>query len=141
LVHASGRWYLVAWDVEAGDWDMLRADQVRPPLRRGSRFKARPDPQDDPTGFVQRRLGTEFWQCRARVTLHAPAERVIARVLPPVVIESVDERICIANIGSDSAHELALWVRMIDEDFELDPRSELATEVHNLARRYDKAAG
>jgi predicted DNA-binding transcriptional regulator YafY len=140
LVHASGRWYLVAWDAEAGDWDMLRVDQVRPPVRRGSRFKARSDPEGDLTGFVQRRLGTEFWQYRARVTLHAPAERVIARVPPAVVVEPVDAKTCIANVGSDSAHELAFWVGMIDEDFELDPQSELATEVRKLARRYAKAA-
>ena len=141
LVHASGRWYLVAWDAEAGDWEMLRVDRVRPPVRRGSRFKARSDPEGDLTGFVQRRLGTEFWQYRARVTLHAPAERVIARVPPAVVVEPVDNRTCIANVGSDSAHELAFWVGMIDEDFELDPRSELADEVRKLARRYAKAAG
>jgi predicted DNA-binding transcriptional regulator YafY len=141
LVHAGGRWYLVAWNVEAGDWDMLRVDQVRPTVRRGPRFKARRDPDGDLTEFVQRRLGTEFWQYRARVTLHAPAERVIARVPPAVVVEPVDDRTCIANVGSDSAHELAFWVGMIDEDFELDPRSELATEVRKLARRYAQAAG
>ena len=136
LVHAGGRWYLVAWNVDAGEWDMLRVDHVRPPVRRGSRFKGRPDPEGDLSGFVQRRLGTEFWQYRARVTLHAPAERVIARVPPAVVVEPVDDHTCIANVGSDSAHELALWVAMIDEDFELDPRSELATEMRKLARRY-----
>ena len=47
---------------------------------------------------------------RARVKVHAPAERVAARVPPAVVVEAIDERSCFANVGSDTPHDLAFWL-------------------------------
>jgi hypothetical protein len=74
------------------------------------------------------RLGTDSakWRFRARVKVHAPAERVGARVPPAVVVEAIDAQTCFADVGSSSVHQLALWLTMIDEDFELEGAPELA---------------
>ena len=140
LVHTRGRWYLVAWDVDRNDWRTFRADRIQPREHRGPRFRARPDPGGDLIAYIEKGLGTATWRYRARVKVHAPAEQVAARVPPAVVIEPIDADSCLANVGSDSPHDLALWVGMIDADVEVDPGSELAREFGKLAERYARAA-
>ena len=46
-----------------------------------------------------------------------------------------------ANVGSDSAHELALWLALLDADFEAGEDRELAKELRQLANRLTRAAG
>jgi hypothetical protein len=41
-------------------------------------------------------------------------------------VEELDEHSCIANVGSDSPRMLALWVGMIDMEFEVQDGTELA---------------
>lgn len=141
LVHTRGRWYLVAWDPDRDDWRTFRADRITVRSPNGSRFTPREPPGGDVVGYLERVLGTAVWQYRERVTVHAPAERVAQRVPPSVVVEPVDQRRCHVHVGSDSPHQLALWVGMIDEDFEVDPGSALAEQVRSLAERYRRAAG
>src|SRR5690625_3851006 len=44
LVAWTGRWYLVAWDVEREDWRTFRIDRLRPRIPLGKRFAPRPLP-------------------------------------------------------------------------------------------------
>jgi len=141
LVHTRGRWYLVAWDLDRAGWRTFRADRMEPSAHTGPRFAVRADPDDDLAAYVERGLGQATWQHRARVRVHAPADHVIARVPPAVIVEAIDEQTCYANVGSDSAHDLALWLGLIDADFEAGADRELAAELRQLAARYTRAAG
>lgn len=58
---------------------------------------------------------------------------------PAVIVEAVDEHTCYANVGSDNAHQLALWLGLIDSDFEAGTDRDLAREVGHLADRYTRA--
>jgi predicted DNA-binding transcriptional regulator YafY len=140
LIHTRGRWYLVAWDLDRADWRTFRADRMAPSAHTGPRFAPRADPDHDLASYIERRLGQATWQHRARVKIHAPAEHVIARVPPAVIVEAIDERTCYANVGSDNAHQLALWLGLIDADFEAGADRDLAREVRQLADRYARAA-
>ena len=140
LVHTHGRWYLVAWDLGRDDWRTFRVDRMRPRSHPGPRFRRREDPGGDLAAYVERTLGQSMWDYRARIKVHAPAERVAARVPPAVVVEAIDERSCFVNVGSDTAHDLAFWLAMIDEDFEAGDHPELADELRALAERYLRAA-
>jgi predicted DNA-binding transcriptional regulator YafY len=141
LIHTRGRWYLVAWDLDRSDWRTFRADRMEPSAHTGPRFAARADPDDDLAGYVERGLGQATWQRVARVKIHAAADHVIAHVPPAVIVEAIDEHTCYANVGSDSAHDLALWLGLIDADFEAGADRELADELRQLAARYRRAAG
>jgi predicted DNA-binding transcriptional regulator YafY len=141
LVHTRGRWYLVAWDVDRDDWRTFRVDRMRPRAHTGPRFTRRTDPGGDLTRFVQLGLGSATWRYRARVKVHAPAAEVIGRVPPAVIVETIDERTCFANVGSDSAHELALWLALLDADFDASHDPELAEQLRGLADRFTRAAG
>jgi hypothetical protein len=73
-----------------------------------------------------------------RVKIHAPAEHMIALVPSAVMVEAIDAHTSFANVGSDNAHELALWLGLIDADFEAGDDPELADQ---LRRRCARAAG
>ena len=114
---------------------------MRPRAHPGPRFRRREDPGGDLAAYVERTLGQAMWDYRARVKVHAPAERVAARVPPAVVVEAIDERSCFVSVGSDTPHDLAFWIAMIDEDFDAHEHPELAAELRALAERYLRAAG
>ena len=138
LIHTRGRWYLVAWARD--DWHTFRADGMTLSSHTGPRFASRADPDGGLALYVERSLGQVYWHHRARIKVHAPAERVAARVPPAVIVEAIDEHSCFANVGSDSAHDLALWIGLIDADFEVGGDRELADAVRGLADRYARAA-
>jgi len=140
LVHASGRWYLVAWDVERDDWRTFRVDRMRLRAHEGARFARRADPGGDAADYVRRGLRDATWKHRARVTVHAPAAEVAARVPADVVVEVLDEASCAVHVGSDSPRQLALWLGLIDADFAAGHDPALARELRLLADRYLRAA-
>lgn len=141
LAHAGRRWYLVAWDVDRADWRTFRVDRVELRTPTGPRFAVREPPDGGFSAYLTRTLAVATWQYRARVTVHAPAE-VIARRMPAgVTIEPVDAETCAISVGSDSPHVLAMYLAMLDADFELVDAPELATELRLLAERLVRAAG
>jgi predicted DNA-binding transcriptional regulator YafY len=139
LVHTRGRWYLVAWDVDRDDWRTFRADRMQPRAGAGARFTPRSDPEGDLVGYVERGVGSAMWRHRARVRVHAPARRIAARVPPAVIVEEIDEHTCFANVGSDSAHDLAMWLALLDADFDASHDAELAGELRRLGDRLRRA--
>ena len=139
LAHTRGRWYLVAWDVDRDDWRTFRADRIRPRTPNGPRFAPRAVPDRDLVARLERGLGAATWRYRARVTVHAPAGVVASRLPAAVAVEAVDEHRCFADVGSESPRLLALWLGMIDADFEVDDCPELADQLRTLADRYSRA--
>jgi predicted DNA-binding transcriptional regulator YafY len=139
LVHERGRWYLVAWDADRQDWRTFRADRVRPRAPTGPRFTPREPPGGDLETYLLRGVGAATWRYRARVRVHAPAAAVAGRVPPAVLVEAVDDRSCIVSAGSDTPHMLALYLGMLDADFEVDEPPELVERLRTLANRYRRA--
>src|SRR3954454_5824574 len=114
---------------------------MQPRAHPGARFRPRSDPGGDLVRYVERAVGSAMWRHRARVRVDAPAGQVVARVPPAVIVEAIDEHTCFANVGSDTAHALALWLGLIDADFEAGDDAELSHELRPLAARYSRAAG
>ncbi|WP_116046121.1 helix-turn-helix transcriptional regulator [Amycolatopsis palatopharyngis] len=139
LVHARGRWYLVAWDVGRADWRTFRADRIRLRIPNGPRFVLREDPGGDVADYVSRGLATAPWQLRARITVHAPAAVVRQKVPSVVSVEVVDENTCVITAGSDSPQFLVHYLVQLDADFEVTEPAELVEYVRKLARRFQRA--
>jgi predicted DNA-binding transcriptional regulator YafY len=140
LVVWGRRWYLLAWDVDRGDWRTFRVDRITPKTPTGPRFKPRTLTDDDAASYVQRSAGRATWRYRARIRIHAPASQVRA-LLPLAVDVSPDgpDR-CIIEAGSDTPHQLALYVGLLDTDFEILEPPDLAEAFLRLAERYNRAA-
>jgi len=140
LVVWGRRWYLLAWDVERESWRTFRVDRISPRTPTGPRFRPRTLSDDEASQFVQRSTGTATWRYRARIRVHAPVDQVRA-LLPLAVDVSADgpDR-CIIEAGSDTPHQLALYVGLLDRDFEVLEPPDLAEAFVRLAERYQRAA-
>ncbi|MEU7478790.1 WYL domain-containing protein [Lentzea sp. NPDC042327] len=136
LVHARGRWYLVAWDVARQDWRTFRADRVRPRVPAGPRFTPRELP--DLETHLAQGLATAAWRWRTTVLVHAPAAEIAARV-PAALVEAVDERTCRVTAGSDTPQVLAVHLGMLDAEFEVDGPPELVQHLGKTADRFRNA--
>jgi predicted DNA-binding transcriptional regulator YafY len=139
LVHDRGRWYLVAWDVDRQAWRTFRADRIQPHSPTGPRFVPRELPGGDVVTYLLRGVGSATWRYRAQVRVHAPAAQVAGRLPPAVLVEAVDKRSCIINVGSDTPQMLAVYLGMLEVDFEVDGPPELVEQLGTLADRYRRA--
>ena len=88
---------------------------------------------------MARGAGEATWRYRARVTVHAPAAYVRARLPIPVEVQSLGEDQCAFEPGSDDPAMLALYLGMLDADFEIVDAPELVDALRKLTKRYQRA--
>jgi predicted DNA-binding transcriptional regulator YafY len=138
LVTWGRRWYLLAWDLDRGDWRTYRVDRLEPRVT-GPRFLPRELP-DDPAAYVSRGVSAAAWRYQARVKVHAPAAVIVERITPAVgIVEPVDDNTCILATGADSVDTVVVWLGMLGADFEVSEPPELVARIRALADRYDRA--
>jgi hypothetical protein len=90
-------------------------------------------------GYLLRGVGRATWRFRARVTVHAPATAIADRLPPAVVIQPLDQRSCVVEVGSDTPQMLAVHLGMLGADFEVHDPPELVEQLGALADRYRRA--
>ena len=140
LAHMGRRWYLVAWDVDGGDWRTFRVDRLSPRIPTGPRFTPREPPAGDLAGFVAEGTGSAMWRRHFRIRLHAAAEVVRPLLPPPVRVEPIDDHSCVMTAGSDTLDLAAVYVGILDVDFDVIEPPELVAHLRKLADRYLRAA-
>lgn len=141
LAYLGRRWYLEAWDIGKGDWRTFRVDRIELHPPTGRRFVAREPPEGDLAARLARGVGQATWRYRARVKVLAPAGEVAARLPAAIPVEALDEHTCAVDVGSDTPHMLAVYLGMLDADFEVTEPAELVAHVRRLADRYRRAIG
>ena len=139
LVATGRRWYLLAWDVDRDDWRVFRLDRMADVTATTWRFRPRNHP--DPAGHVQRAVSTAPYNVRARVRVHAPAERVRA-VVPAAAgtVTPLGDDSCLLETGADRAEVLAVHLGWIGATFEVLEPPALVTAVAELADRLTRSA-
>jgi predicted DNA-binding transcriptional regulator YafY len=141
LVHTGRRWYLVAWDVDRCDWRTFRADRITPRIPTGPRFAPREPPDPDLAGYVTRGAGWAVWQQQARIRLHTSAAAIAHRITPAMgTVEPIDDDHCEFRTGGDTLRVLALYLGLLDVDFDVLDPPELMEEVRAVGKRYLRAA-
>ncbi len=137
------KWYLVAWDTERGDWRTFRVDRIEPRTPTGPRFVPRELPEGgDIAAYVARGVSAAGFRFRARVIVHAPAAVVAARVNPAIgVVEPIDDHSCLLVTGADSVETVAVYLGLLDADFNVSEPPELIARLRMLADRYHRAYG
>ncbi|WP_370349120.1 helix-turn-helix transcriptional regulator [Catenulispora sp. EB89] len=140
LVHRRQRWYLFAWDLERADWRTFRADRISPTGPPGPRFTPRPTPPDSEIATrVDSGVARAPWRYTARVIVHASADHVRARIPTPIEIEELAADRCAFEPGSDDPDRLALYLGMLEADFEVVDAPELAAALERVIARYRRA--
>jgi predicted DNA-binding transcriptional regulator YafY len=142
LVHTGRRWYLVAWDVNRGDWRTFRVDRVGTVTESGAPFAARPPPDEDLARYVSKGAAVAAYPVRARVVLLAPLARA-AEALPPQYghLESLDAGRCVATLGGRTYKDIVIWLGYLGLEFEVLEPPGLIAELRTQAQRYARAAG
>jgi len=137
LINWQRRWYLVAYDLESHEWRAIPVARIDQAVLGTRRFAPRRPPDDDLVGFVVREIASTGWKVRARITVLAPADVVIARINPTVgVVEPVDERTSVLITGADTLETVAIYVSMLGMDFRVDGPPELVGHLRVLGERY-----
>jgi predicted DNA-binding transcriptional regulator YafY len=143
LVSWGRKWYLVAWDADRGDWRTFRVDRIEPRTPTGPRFAPRALPDDgDVAAYVARGVSAAGFRFQTRVTVHAPADVVTARIHPAVgVVEPIDDHSCVLATGADSVDTVAVYLGLLNVDFDVTGPPELIARLRTLADRYHRACG
>ena len=141
LVHTGRRWYLVAWDLDRGDWRTFRVDRIERAPTTDRRFVPRDPPAKDMVAYVSRGVSAVRDRHQASIVLHAPLEEVSDRVPPAYgTLEALDANRCLLRTGSDWLAGLAVYVADIGVDFEVLEPPELIDQVRRLADRFGRAS-
>ncbi|GAA2611949.1 WYL domain-containing protein [Dactylosporangium fulvum] len=141
LVTWGGRWYLIGWDLDRGDWRTYRVDRMAPRSPNGPRFTPRQLPAPDVAAFIAERFeGQDPFPCRGSVILQAPAAAVEEWVRGQAIVEVVTPERCRVTMGSWSWTGLAAWFGMFDVDLEIVGPAELRSAAEMLAGRFARAA-
>ncbi|MDR2983410.1 MAG: YafY family transcriptional regulator [Nocardiopsaceae bacterium] len=147
LVSTGYRWYLMAFDVERGEWRTFRVDRIAASAEAGGRFVPRESP--DPAAFVARAVTSAPYRYQARILVHAPAQVVaeeFSRTSGVVTDAGPDE--CLLTTGADSLNLLTFHLAALGADFTVLEPQELidfvrvtAEQLAHVAQRSEDAAG
>jgi predicted DNA-binding transcriptional regulator YafY len=134
MVTTARRWYLMARDVDRGDWRTFRLDRMREVAATTWRFRQREHP--DPVAYVQRSVTAAPYRHLARVRVHARPEQV-RELVPPQVGRVEDDRDgwCLLVVGGDELEWLAVHVARLGFAAEVLEPPELREAAARLARR------
>ncbi|MDA2811334.1 YafY family protein [Nocardiopsis sp. RSe5-2] len=141
MVHVSGRWYLLAWDVDRDDWRVFRLDRIVDPLSRGPRFRPR-TPPDDAATYVAKSISSSPYSHTARILLHAPEAEVTQRISPLVgVLTALDDGTCELRTGAHGWETLAIHLAFLGFEFTVLEPKELVGYLRDLGDRIGRAVG
>ncbi|PFG34536.1 helix-turn-helix transcriptional regulator [Sanguibacter antarcticus] len=143
VVTSHGRWYLVAWDLDADGWRIFRTDRITLRTPNGPRFTPREVPGGEVRSFVSAQFKgarrADVWPCLGTAVLDLPA----AAVLPFVgdgSVEALGHDRCRITVGSWSWVALAASLGRFGAVVTGVEPPELVDAFSLLAVRYAEAA-
>ena len=143
IVAREGRWYLIAWDLDADDWRTFRLDRLRPRIPTGPAFTPRELPaKDAATYLAARSKGSaceDRWPCVGEVILRLPA-REVEPFIGDGTLEEIDAESCRITVGSWSWIGVIASVARFDAPFEVVGPEALREAAGVLAGRIAGAA-
>ncbi|MFC4947243.1 helix-turn-helix transcriptional regulator [Pseudonocardia sp. GCM10023141] len=142
LVTSHGFWYLVAFDVQRGDWRTFRVDRVDDPVPTRHRFPPRELPDADVAEFVRRAIMAAPARYRVVATVAAPADVVLAGVprLLRTRVTAIDAGSCTVALASDSLDALVGDLAAVGAPFLLDAPADVRSHLRERGRQLIAAA-
>ncbi len=144
LLTRAGRWYLVAWDLDRGDWRTFRVDRIDLRTPDGPRFTPRELPGGgDVETFVAARskgsAGADRWPCRGEVVLHLPYAEV-APYVDPGAAQAIGPDRTRLRVGAWSWAGLVASLGRFGAELDVVGPPALRRELAASAERYLRAA-
>ena len=142
VVARQGRWYLLAWDLEADDWRTFRLDRMQPRIPTGPSFTPRPLPAADAQTYLAARAKgstTEDRWPRVGVVVIALPAREIAPWVENGELEELDDGSCRVTVGSWSWVGVLASVARFNAPFTVMGPEPLRAAAGMLAGRFAAA--
>ena len=144
LITRGGRWYLLGFDLDRGDWRTYRADRIAPLIPTGPRFAPREVPGGDVSTFINGLFkgssdGADAWPCTGTVELALPASRV-APFAHDGIVEALGPERCRLTLGAWSWIGIAAAIARYDCDVLTVAPPDLAQAFRALSERFADAA-
>lgn len=144
VVAREGRWYLLAWDLDADDWRTFRLDRLSPRVPTGPRFTPRPLPAADAQTYLAARAkgsdAEDRWPCIGELVLELPAREVAHWIGRDGTVEEVGDGSCRVTVGSWSWVGILASIARFDAPFTVIGPSALADAADALAARFAAAS-
>lgn len=143
LVSTGRRWYLVAYDLDRGDWRTFRVDRVDDPFATGARFAPRSLPTGSAAEYLRQSMYRRQETYELVVTFEGEASVVGAKVPGWLgVPEPLGEGRCRlrASVG-DAVEWMAVRLAMTGVEFRVEEPAELVSAVRELGGRLVRATG
>jgi predicted DNA-binding transcriptional regulator YafY len=140
LVSLGRRWYLIAWDLDRGDWRSFRVDRLTAPAPTGARFRPREIPGGDPVAWMRSRLATISGRYDVSVVFQAPSATVASFVGHWATVEEIDDTSCRMRMNVDDLN-WPVWILVgLGADFTVESPPELSTHVRAAAETLRRGA-
>jgi predicted DNA-binding transcriptional regulator YafY len=143
VVYSGHRWYLVAFDLDRGDWRTFRLDRIKGRVRDAGRGHRRTVPGGDPAAYVQQQLGRRAWEdaVPGRVRLGLAAERATRRIPARyATVEPDGDDACIVSTRGSWSQEFLVWMALLDAPMEVLDPPELVDAARSMVARLAAAA-
>ncbi|MWV29544.1 helix-turn-helix transcriptional regulator [Rathayibacter iranicus] len=140
LVNTVRRWYLVAFDIDAGEWRTYRVDRVSEVQVMDFPARSHEFPGRNVEEWVTGQLAAGWQQVTATVRVHAPREAVSRWVAPAWgVVEEESPGVTIVRAGADTYESIARWLLLVQSDIDVIEPDELRVAFRRVARQADRA--
>ena len=140
LVTLASRWYLVAFDVDRGDWRTFRVDRVADPVPSRNTFTPRPLPAEDLVAYIRERIASMRTVHHVELVVHAPLERVRSLARWAAVTATSDPDRTLLTMDTDSLDWPVLALSSLECEFEVVGPPELAVRLRECAERFARCA-
>jgi predicted DNA-binding transcriptional regulator YafY len=129
LVSLGRRWYLVAWDLDRGDWRSFRVDRLSGPALTGARFRPRDLPGADPVAWLRSRMASIPNKYDVSVVVEAPAEVARSFLGNWGIVEEVTDGSCRMRMSVDDLGWPTMTLGVLGRPFVIESPQELRDQV------------
>jgi predicted DNA-binding transcriptional regulator YafY len=140
LVALGRRWYLVAYDLDRGDWRSFRLDRLDAPRATGARFAQRSLPGGDAAEFVRAGITSRHPTHHVAAEVRAPADDVRARIGQWSTVEPTGKGSCRVRMEADDLSWPALALGAVGAEFTVLSPPELRELLSDWSGRFGRAA-
>ncbi len=141
MVNLGRRWYLVAWDLDRGDWRTFRVDRLVQPRTTGVRFRPRDIPGGDATSFVRASIRTMPQRYAVELEVSAPLDEVQRVVRHWGEAAPAGDGRCRLTMQVDRLEWPVMVLGMLGAEFRVLSPPELREHVADLGRLFGAASG
>ncbi|ADD44380.1 Helix-turn-helix type 11 domain protein [Stackebrandtia nassauensis DSM 44728] len=135
-VLVNRRWYLLAWDLDRGDWRIFRMDRMSDPQVGPGRFEARELPAESAASFVENALKRYPPMHHIVVDFHAPLERVASLQNDrDGTLTRIDDEHCRYSVDADSFEWMAIMLGVLGLEYRIVGPEEFVEYSRKLAER------